>query len=400
MSVEVGINFDNYDDVEVEITGPNAPEGLETWQSCDFSPVIRFNLTKCKFKKPTPIQKWSVPCVRNFRNTMACAQTGSGKTAAFLVPTIDNLLRREDRRTQKIYREPFLPRCLVIAPTRELAQQIHEQARKFLYCTGMRACCAFGGQKAYIQLNNFKHGMDVLIGTPGRLNDMVGRRNISLAAVQFLILDEADRMLDMGFDPQIREICQEHDLPEKEDRTTLMFSATFPSQIQQLAADFMGKDYLFIAIGRIGAASEMVTQQLIEVSHGRNGKFNTLVDLLEEIEGKVLVFTATKRTADDLHYDLEDKGHKTEAIHGDKSQGERESALKAFKTGKVRIMVGTDVCARGLDIPNVEYVIQYDLSHNIDDHVHRIGRTGRCGNEGIAIAFVKGDENIVRNGDL
>jgi len=282
MSVEVGINFDNYDEVEVEITGKNAPEGLENWQNCDFSPVIRFNLTKCGFKKPTPIQKWSVPCVRNFRNLMACAQTGSGKTAAFLVPTIDNLLRREDRRTQAIYREPFLPRCLVFAPTRELAQQIHEQARKFLYCTGMRACCAFGGQKAYIQLSNFKHGMDVLIATPGRLNDMVNRGNISLAAVQFLILDEADRMLDMGFEPQIREIIESYDCPQKEDRTTLMFSATFPSRIQELAEDFMGNDYLFLAIGRVGAASEMVTQELVEVSHGRNGKFNKLMDILNE----------------------------------------------------------------------------------------------------------------------
>jgi len=190
------------------------------------------------------------------------------------------------------------------------------------------------------------------------------------------------------------------DLPEKENRTTLMFSATFPQRIQELAEDFMGQDYLFLAIGRVGGACEFVTQQLMEVSYGRQGKFNMLIQLLEEIEGKVLVFTSTKRSADDIEWDLNEKGQRADAIHGDKSQGEREAALKKFKTGKTRVLVGTDVRARGLDIPNVEYVIQYDLAQNIDDYVHRIGRTGRCGNEGTAIGFVKGDENIVRNGEL
>lgn len=390
--VRSGINFDAYEKIEVEFSGQNLPEPMNSWKEGNFSGVMRYNLRKCRFENPTPVQKYSVPTVMNFRNLMACAQTGSGKTAAFLVPTFENLMRREDRRERTRSGNTYYPRCVVFAPTRELAQQIHREARKFLYCTGMRAVCVFGGGGKWDQLNNMKSGMEILIGTPGRMNDFCSKGNINLEAVQFLILDEADRMLDMGFEPQIREIVQEYGMPAKHERTTLMFSATFPRDIQRLAADFMD-DYLFLAIGRVGAASDLIDQQVRQVEYYDKDK--ELVNMLQHMEGKTLVFVQTKRKADELQWEL-DRNHniKADAIHGDKSQYEREQALANFREGKTQVLIGTDVCARGIDIPKIETVIQYDLPSNIDDYVHRIGRSARAGNKGTAIAFVTRKDGI------
>jgi len=355
---------------------------------------MRYNLMKCGFKKPTPVQKYSVPCVMNFRNLMACAQTGSGKTAAFLVPTIENLYRRQDKREEEKDRYGrYYPRCIVMAPTRELAQQIHKQARKFLYCTGMRAVCVYGGAKKWDQLKNMEAGCDIIVATPGRLNDFLNEGKICLSGVQFLILDEADRMLDMGFKPQIMQVVEDFDMPPKKERTTLMFSATFPDEIQRMAESFM-VDYLFLAIGRVGAASELITQIVENVRPFE--KDQRLVEILNEKEGKKLVFVSTKRKADELEWTLSNEFDiTTDAIHGDRSQGEREEALNNFRTGKSMVLIGTDVCARGIDIPKIEYVIQYDLPTNIDDYVHRIGRSARAGNKGTAIAFVTPRDRII-----
>jgi len=395
-SISAGINFDAYDQIEGEVSGRNAPEPFEDWTACKFPSQIRYNLAKCNFKKPTPIQKYSVPCVMNFRNVMACAQTGSGKTAAFLVPTIANLMQRDDpRESMDMDRRKFYPRVLVFSPTRELAQQIHVQAKRFLYCTGNRAVCVYGGEKIWEQFKTLEGGVDVLLATPGRLNDMIERGRMSMEAIQFLILDEADRMLDMGFEPQIRQIVEGADMPPKEKRTTLMFSATFPRKMQEMAADFMD-DYVFIAIGRVGAASDLVKQSFMEVD--RHDKERKIVELLKKLEGQILVFMKTKRSCDNVDYVLGRNGIKCDAIHGDKSQGQREYVLKSFKEGKTRILVATDVASRGLDIPNVAYVVQVDLPDTIDDYVHRIGRTGRCGNKGNAMSFVNSKDRIV--GDI
>lgn len=282
-----------------------------------------------------------------------------------------------------------------MAPTRELASQIHDEARKFTYMTGLAPVVVYGGADVRQQIRELERGCDILTATPGRLGDLIERGRISLACVRLLILDEADRMLDMGFEPQIRKIVEEEDLPLKEERQTFMFSATFPPEIQRLAGDFLN-DYIFLAVGRVGAASNDVTQHLEFVEEQNKTPF--LIKYLNTIdEGLVLVFVMTKRGADSLENTLIREGFPTTSIHGDRSQREREDALNTFRSGQTPIMVATDVAARGLDIKGVTHVINYDMPTNIDDYVHRIGRTGRIGKKGQALGLMNDkNRNIVR----
>jgi ATP-dependent RNA helicase DDX3X len=322
---------------------------------------------------------------------MACAQTGSGKTAGFLFPVISLMLRNgpspEPEGAPGRGRSCYI-NGLILAPTRELASQIFDEAQKFCYCTGIRPVVVYGGANIQNQQRELDRGADLLVATPGRLVDLIERGRIKLDCVRYLVLDEADRMLDMGFEPQIRRIVQEEGMPS--ERQTFLFSATFPVEIQRLASDFM-KDYIFVAVGRVGAASKDVTQKIIWME--QNEKIDYLIDFLSRVpEGLVLIFVETKRGADYLEEILYNKGFPTSSIHGDKSQREREDALKCFKTGRTPILVATDVAARGLDIPNVTQVINYDLPSNVDDYVHRIGRTGRVGNTGNALSMMN-DKN-------
>ena len=245
-------------------------------------------------------------------------------------------------------------------------------------------------------MRQIERGCDLLSATPGRLVDLIERNRISLANIQYLVLDEADRMLDMGFEPQIRRIVQGEDMPGVHDRQTLMFSATFPRDIQVLAKDFL-KEYIFLSVGRVGSTSENITQKVEYVED--QDKRSVLLDILDA-EGKnglTLIFVETKRMADMLSEFLMSNHFPATSIHGDRTQREREHALSTFRSGRTPIMVATAVAARGLDIPNVTHVINYDLPSDIDDYVHRIGRTGRAGNTGISIAFFnRGNKNIVR----
>jgi len=393
-----GINFDKYNDIPVEMSGSDVPQEIEDFSCANFPPALQANIERCGFVVPTPIQKHSIPIVTLRRDLMACAQTGSGKTAAFLFPVIHNLLSMEsvapDANIKR--RTCYYPRSLILSPTRELSQQIHAQARKFLYCTGMRSVCIYGGSPIGEQFRELDGGVHILVATPGRLWDMIERGRISLSKCEFLTLDEADRMLDMGFEPQIRNIVEGSDMITSEQgRNTLLFSATFPEEIQQLAQDFL-KNYIFVAVGRVGSTTDLIDQKLRKVED-RN-KLDELFNLLPSCQGLKLVFTATKREADRVEYELQNEGIRCLAIHGDKSQREREHALYSFKSSKVETLVATDVAARGLDIPNVMWVIQYDLPSSIDDYVHRIGRTGRCGNTGTAISFVNhNNNNVIRD---
>jgi len=247
-----------------------------------------------------------------------------------------------------------------------------------------------------MQLKEIEQGCDMLVATPGRLVDLMERGRISLASIRFLILDEADRMLDMGFEPQIRRIVEQEDMPGGEDgRQTFMFSATFPRDIQRLASDFM-QDYVFLSVGRVGAASKDVKQSVLYVDN--HDKPDSLMRFLATIQsGLILVFVETKRGADYLEDVLCREGFPAASIHGDKTQREREGALHSFKNGHTPVLVATDVAARGLDIPNVTQVINYDLPNSIDDYVHRIGRTGRVGNVGNALSFLNDkNRNIAR----
>ena len=331
-------------------------------------------------------------------------QTGSGKTAGFLFPILSasftngppiganaNANGPSYSRTRKAY-----PTALILAPTRELVNQIHDEARKFAYRSWVRPAVVYGGADINGQLRMIERGCDMLSATPGRLVDLIERGRISLANVRYLVLDEADRMLDMGFEPQIRRIVQEEDMPGVHDRQTLMFSATFPRDIQMLAKDFL-KDYIFLSVGRVGSTSENITQKIEYVED--HDKRSVLLDLLTSNQtGLTLVFVETKRMADMLSDFLLSSSFAATSIHGDRTQREREMALQTFRQGRTPVMVATAVAARGLDIPNVTHVINYDLPSDIDDYVHRIGRTGRAGNTGLSTAFFnRGNKNIVRD---
>lgn len=314
------------------------------------------------------------------------AQTGSGKTAGFLFPIIMSMLKNGGAPPPPDARLRTYPTALCLAPTRELASQIHDESRKFTYCTGIATVCVYGGADVRNQLRDLERGCDLLIATPGRLVDLIERGRLSMEMIQFLCLDEADRMLDMGFEPQIRRIVEQEGMPQSGDRQTMMFSATFPPNIQRLASDFL-RDYVYLTVGRVGSASKDVSQTVEYVE--QNAKTEELMRFLLTIEeGLILVFVETKRTCDYIEDELCRKGFPACSIHGDKSQREREFALKSFRSGNTPVMVATDVAARGLDIPNVTNVVNYDLPTNIDDYVHRIGRTGRAGNTGAALSFV------------
>ncbi|CAK7891364.1 ATP-dependent RNA helicase Ded1p [[Candida] anglica] len=394
-----GINFDNYDDIPVEASGEGVPEPITAFTAPPLDELLVENVTLSRFTKPTPVQKYSVPIVAAGRDLMACAQTGSGKTGGFLFPVLSESYMNGPAPVTEtggaFSSHKVHPTILVMAPTRELVSQIFEEAKKFSYRSWVRPCVVYGGADIGSQIRNLESGCDLMVATPGRLKDLLERGRVSLSNIKYLVLDEADRMLDMGFEPQIRHIVQECDMPGVNDRQTLMFSATFPRDIQMLARDFL-KEYIFLSVGRVGSTSENITQKVLYVEDEE--KKSVLLDLLSANEnGLTIIFTETKRMADNLADFLYDQGFPATAIHGDRSQYEREKALAAFKSGTAPILVATAVAARGLDIPNVSHVVNYDLPSDIDDYVHRIGRTGRAGNVGIATAFFnRNNKNIVK----
>jgi len=385
-----GIQFDRYDKIPVEVSGSDVPPAIQTFDESGLHARLCKNILLSGYSKPTPVQKHSIPIAGKFRDLMSCAQTGSGKTAAFLLPMINILLTREQIRIPDDFsRRMAYPRALVLSPTRELAQQIHRECRKFLYCTGLRAVCVYGGAESRGQYRDLEMGVAVLVATPGRLVDFLNRNKISLYVCKFTVLDEADRMLDLGFEPQIREILEGFDMPN--ERQTMMFSATFPVEIQKLAQNYL-TNYVFLAVGRVGSTAESITQELAR-ANGRDQKLDVLMDLLPRCDGLTLVFVATRRDAENIEWFLRQEDVNAESIHGNRNQQERERALKAFRDGVSPILIATDVAARGLDVPNVKWVINYDLPNTIDSYVHRIGRTGRCGNTGTAISLVGNKEN-------
>ena len=401
--VHTGINFANYDDIPVEASGNGVPEPVLQFTNPPLDGHLLSNIQLANYKTPTPVQKYSIPIVMGGRDLMACAQTGSGKTGGFLFPILSQAFLHGPSanaapqssgmgyRSRKAY-----PTSLILAPTRELVSQIFDEARKFAYRSWVRPCVVYGGADIGTQLRSIEKGCDLLVATPGRLVDLMERGRISMANIKYLVLDEADRMLDMGFEPQIRRIVEREDMPGVQDRQTLMFSATFPRDIQMLAKDFL-KDYVFLSVGRVGSTSENITQSIEYVEDP--DKRSVLLDILHTHgAGLSLIFVETKRMADSLSDFLINQNFPATSIHGDRTQRERERALEMFRTGRCPILVATAVAARGLDIPNVTHVVNYDLPTDIDDYVHRIGRTGRAGNTGKSTAFFnRGNRGIVRD---
>ncbi|KAG0206950.1 hypothetical protein BGX33_007086 [Mortierella sp. NVP41] len=392
--INSGIHFKNYTSMDVSLKdGPPGLKPIASFEDAGLDPTVLENVKRMEYNEPTPIQRNAIPILIKNCDLMACAQTGSGKTAAFLVPTISKLVTKIFKsQLSPIRRRPgqgawkATPLVLIILPTRELAIQIFEEARRFTYKTPLRPAVIYGGAESRVQKEQVLKGCDILIATPGRLKDMVERGVISLSKVRVVILDEADRMLDMGFEPQIRQIMMSSDLARDEGRQTLMFSATFPRDIQTLAREFLKEDFCRLRIGRIGGTSSAITQNIVYVEDYEKREQVAHI-LLTYPPTRTLIFVQTKRTADELDDFLYNKKFPTCSIHGDRDQRERELALRAFKEGKSPILIATAVASRGLDIKDVMHVINYDLENDIDEYVHRIGRTARAGNPGTATSF-------------
>ncbi|XP_028372240.1 probable ATP-dependent RNA helicase DDX4 [Phyllostomus discolor] len=381
---QTGINFDKYDSILVEVSGHNAPPAILTFEEANLCQTLTNNIAKAGYTKLTPVQKYSIPIILAGRDLMACAQTGSGKTAAFLLPILAHMMR--DGVTASRFRELQEPQCLVVAPTRELVNQIFLEARKFSFGTCVRAVVIYGGTQFGHSVRQLVQGCNVLCATPGRLMDVIGKEKIGLRQVRYLVLDEADRMLDMGFGPEMKKLISCPGMPPKEQRQTLMFSATFPEEIQRLAREFLKPNYLFVAVGQVGGACTDVQQTVLQV--GQYAKREKLVEVLRSTgDERTMVFVETKKKADFIATFLCQEKIPTTSIHGDREQREREQALGDFRCGKCPVLVATSVAARGLDIENVQHVINFDLPSAIDEYVHRIGRTGRCGNTGRALSF-------------
>jgi ATP-dependent RNA helicase RhlE len=335
------------------------------------------------YKIPTPIQRQAIPVVLSGRDVIGCAETGTGKTAAFLLPVIQRLSENS---------RPGV-RVLVLAPTRELALQIDQHYTALNQAKNNRSVIAIGGANIRTQLTQLRRGATVLIATPGRLLDLIERGAVRLSTVEVLVLDEADRMLDMGFWPAIRRVLSL--LPAK--RQTLLFSATMSPSIEQLARTAT-KDPELVEVSTRGRAATLVEQIAYQVSS--ESKMTLLLELLEkepERFERVLIFTRTRRGAERLSHVLQARDHRVKRIHADRTQSQREEALRAFGEGRARVLVATDIAARGLDIDAVSHVINYDVPAAPEDYVHRVGRTGRAGSHGQAISIVApADESALR----
>ncbi len=330
------------------------------------------------YEEATPVQHKAIPLILDGRDILAGAQTGTGKTAGFTLPLLQRLQENKNG-TRKV-------RALILTPTRELAAQVHESVQNYGRFLNFRSIEIYGGVSARPQIKRLRNGVDIIVATPGRLLDHLQQRNVDLSGVEILVLDEADRMLDMGFIRDIRKIVSA--LPK--ERQSLMFSATFSNDIKRLASDFLINPEE-IQVAQQNTTADRVRQYVYPVDKRRKR------ELLSELIGKgnwqqVLVFTRTKHGANRLAEQLSDDGIQSMAIHGNKSQSARTKALAAFKAGKVRVLVATDIAARGLDITKLPHVVNFELPHVPEDYIHRIGRTARAGHEGEAVSLVCVDE--------
>lgn len=351
------------------------------FEELNIMPAILKALEKENYTVPTPIQEKAIPCILSGRNLLGCAQTGTGKTAAFAIPTLQ--LLSEDKAPGNSDRKM---RALIVTPTRELALQIYESFCTYGKYTKLRACVIFGGVSQKPQEESLRQGVDILVATPGRLNDLINQKRIDLKYIKIFILDEADRMLDMGFINDINKIIAKTPV----NKQTLLFSATMPADVEKLANDMLGNPTK-IEITPVSSTVDTIEQYVYYVDY--NNKKDLLVHLLKDKTiVSALVFTRTKHGADRIVRQLAKNNVPAQAIHGDKSQGARQSALSNFKNKKIRILIATDIAARGIDIDELSHVINYDLPDIPETYVHRIGRTGRAGLGGVAISFCDFDE--------
>ena len=448
-SAASAIDFQSYDAIPVKRRGAGeSEEEVPSMQSFDELRSVMpawaadnlLDSERMRYRVPTPIQKHTVPLALRGHDVMACAQTGSGKTTAFLLPLIASVaagaeaeaggisarsnarqarrgeglrLSKADEARVRSEGTPAMPSALVLAPTRELAVQIELECAKLTYDAPAPpsgaahwSACAYGGATARPQLEVLAAGAEILVATPGRLDDFLNRHLVSLARCRFLVLDEADRMLDMGFEPQIRKIVTRSGLPSAEHRQTLMFSATFARPMQRVAAEYLrgAAHTSHVTVGRVGSSMRSIEQRLVLAEGGSRRDKLELIRPLVVPKERTIIFAGKKHVAKWLCAQLAKGGTTAVEIHGDRSQGQREAALRRFREGEADVLVATDVASRGIDVPDVAHVIQFDLpptEADFDSYVHRIGRTGRAGKSGRATSlFVPGDEPKVGNGAL
>lgn len=362
---------------EITVEGRDVPKPVMNFRDVGLPEYVMQEITKAGFAEPTPIQAQGWPMALKGRDVIGIAETGSGKTLAYLLPAIIHV------NAQPILAPGDGPIVLVLAPTRELAVQIQQEAAKFGASSRIKNTCIHGGVPRGPQIRDLQKGVEIVIATPGRLIDMLETHHTNLRRVTYLVLDEADRMLDMGFEPQIRKIVSQI----RPDRQTLYWSATWPKEVEQLARKFLYNPCK-VVIGSADLKANHAIRQHVEIV-SENQKYNRLVKLLEDIMdgGRILIFMDTKKGCDQITRQLRMDGWPALSIHGDKSQAERDWVLSEFKAGKSPIMTATDVAARGLDVKDVKFVINYDFPGSLEDYVHRIGRTGRAGAKGTAYTF-------------
>ncbi|KAL8872944.1 MAG: hypothetical protein Q9174_001517 [Haloplaca sp. 1 TL-2023] len=373
---------------EITVQGKHVPRPVETFDEAGFPKYVMDEVKAQGFPHPTAIQSQGWPMALSGRDVVGIAETGSGKTLTYCLPAIVHI------NAQPLLSPGDGPIVLVLAPTRELAVQIQQEVAKFGKSSRIRNTCVYGGVPKGQQIRDLSRGVEVCIATPGRLIDMLESGKTNLRRVTYLVLDEADRMLDMGFEPQIRKIIGQI----RPDRQTCMWSATWPKDVRQLASDYL-HDYIQVNIGSMDlSANHRITQvvEIVSEFDKRDKMTKHLERIMESADAKVLVFTGTKRVADDITRFLRQDGWPALSIHGDKQQNERDWVLNEFKTGKSPIMVATDVASRGIDVKNITHVLNYDYPNNSEDYVHRIGRTGRAGSKGTAITLFTTDNSKQR----
>ncbi|XP_077297762.1 uncharacterized protein LOC143919359 isoform X3 [Arctopsyche grandis] len=364
---------------EITVSGNNVPRPNHEFDEGNFPDHVLVEIRKQGWSEPTSIQAQGWPIALSGRDMVGIAQTGSGKTLAYMLPAAVHISHQE-----RLSRGDG-PIVLILAPTRELAQQIQTVAKDYGATSSIRNTCIFGGSPKGPQARDLERGVEIVIATPGRLIDFLEKGTTNLKRCTYLVLDEADRMLDMGFEPQIRKIIEQI----RPDRQVLMWSATWPKEVQALAEDFL-TDYIQVNIGSLNLAANNNIRQIVDVcqDHEKEGKLSNLLrDIASEKDNKVIIFVETKKKVDDITKNIRREGYQAISIHGDKSQPERDYVLSEFRTGKSSILVATDVAARGLDVEDVKYVVNYDYPNSSEDYIHRIGRTGRCQQAGTAYTF-------------
>ncbi|KAI4487315.1 hypothetical protein M0804_005464 [Polistes exclamans] len=379
------------ENAEITVKGVNVPNPIQYFEEGNFPPYVMEGIRRQGYSQPTAIQAQGWPIALSGRDLVAIAQTGSGKTLGYILPAIVHIIH------QPRLSKGDGPIALILAPTRELAQQIQEVANCFGESAAVRNTCIFGGAPKGPQAHDLERGVEICIATPGRLIDFLERETTNLRRCTYLVLDEADRMLDMGFEPQIRKIIEQI----RPDRQVLMWSATWPKEVRALAEDFL-TDYTHLNIGSLTLSANHNIVQIVDVCQEFE-KDIKLYRLLQEIgtekENKTIIFVETKRKVDDITRNIRRDGWQALSIHGDKNQQERDHVLQEFRSGRAPILVATDVAARGLDVDDVKYVINFDYPSSSEDYIHRIGRTGRRRQTGTAYAFFT-SHNMKHAGDL